>query len=101
MVNALHQQRIAGRPQIDLATVRQGNAVQQAEAKTPGKEIIPNASFLLPPMPPKRPDIGIRWVSPPPPTQPSIGFIENGIGSEAGKHCLATMARIRLDCKQA
>ena len=69
-------------PILQDVTIRQGDAVQQAEAKPPGKKIGLNASFLSPPMPPKRPDIGIRWVIPPPPTQPSIGFIENVIGCD-------------------
>ncbi len=86
MGERLQHQRIAGRPQVDVAAVFQGDTVEQTKAEILGKEIGLNAPFRSWPMTPKRPDIGIRRIVPPPVTQPPIGNIENGIGGKTGKH---------------
>jgi hypothetical protein len=66
----LQHQRIAGRPQIDVAAVGQRDPVQQGEAVLPGKEVGPYAPFFLRPVTPQRPHIGIRRIFPSPMTQP-------------------------------
>ena len=76
----------AGRPQIDVATVGQGDTVEQSKAELPGKKFALNALFLTRPVPPERPDISIIGIVPPPVTEPSIGGIEHGIGGKTIEH---------------
>ena len=67
------------------ATINQGDPVQQAEAEHPGEKIGPKALLLQQPMPPERPNIGIRRIGFPSMTEPIKGGIEDIIEGKPGK----------------
>jgi len=49
-----------------------------------GHEIGPYPDFLLRPVSPERPDVGVRRIVPAPSAEPSIGGVKDGIGDERG-----------------
>jgi len=71
--------------QIDITAIGQGDPIEQGKAVFTGKKVGLYPPFPIWPATLKRPDIGIRRISPTPLTKSIIGGIKGEIRSKAGR----------------